>query len=290
MSIMAQRFSDADDVLAAVEQAIAALQTHHDPAVRDATRQLLEGIDAVHRTGLTHLLEAMHKLSGDTMIKRLIADPAIRMLLMSYDLVAVDRRIQAEEALDTVRGHLHDHGVDVEIHDVVGGVVYARLHVTHRNGAPVPPAAKVRADLEAAFQSHLIGFQELELRDREPASSTVVPLSALRAANRPVYEDVMAADALPAGAMQAVDLQGHSILLARVGGDVFAAFNRCGDSPLPLDHGTLDGTEILCPWHGCRYDVRSGRQVNGRERLRVIPVQVDGNRVRVAIGVTAHQE
>src|SRR5687768_8978950 len=99
----------ARDVLAEVDRAMSELTAHPDAAVREAVTTLLEGIDAVHRAGLTHLVQALHCMSGDTLINRLIADPAIRMLLMSYDLIAVDRRLQAEEALDTVRGHLHDH-------------------------------------------------------------------------------------------------------------------------------------------------------------------------------------
>ena len=67
-------------------------------------------------------------MAGDAFINRLAADPAIRLLLMSYDLLAVDRRLLAEEALDTVRGHLHDHGIDVELSEVVGGAVYVKLH------------------------------------------------------------------------------------------------------------------------------------------------------------------
>ena len=131
------------DVLADVESAIGALQAHPDGAVRDAVARLLEGVDAVHRAGLTHLVHAIDGLTGDTLINRLIADPAIRMLLMSYDLIAVDRRLQAEEALDTVRGHLHEHGVDVEIQDVVGGVVYVRLHM--------PPNANDATRAEHSF-------------------------------------------------------------------------------------------------------------------------------------------
>jgi 3-phenylpropionate/trans-cinnamate dioxygenase ferredoxin subunit len=275
------------DVLAAVEQSIATLQNHPDAAVRDATGRLLAGIDAVHRAGLSHLVQALQGMAGDTLIRRLIADPAIRMLLMSYDLIAVDRRLQAEEAVDTVRGHLHDHGVDVEIQDVVGGVVYARLHVNRVEGKDAPPAAKIRADLETALREFLIGFQELELRDRaaNAAPSAIVPLAVLRSAGRPVYQDAAAEEDVLEGTMRAAVLNETPVLLARVAGDVYAMRNQCGDSPLPLHMGSLEGPEILCPWHGCRYDVRSGRRLDGEERLQVLPVRVEQGRILVAVDV-----
>jgi len=275
------------DILADVESAIGELQAHPESAVREASARLLEGIDAVHRIGLTHLVQAIHGLTGDTLINRLVADPAIRMLLMSYDLIAVDRRLQAEEALDTVRGHLHEHGVDVEIQDVVGGVVYARLHMPPGDGGEGLPVDQVRRDLESALREFLIGFQELEFRDRDPhpPPSAILPLDALRRANRPVYHDVLAADDVPEGTLRAVTINDVPVLIARVSGEVYAIRNQCGDSPLPLDLGTLEGAEVRCSWHGCLYDVRTGRQRGGDGRVQVVPVTTEGGRIRVATDV-----
>lgn len=279
----------ARDILAEVERAMNELNAHPDAAVRDAVTTMLEGIDAVHRAGLTHLVQALHGLSGDTLINRLIADPAIRMLLMSYDLIAVDRRLRAEEALDTVRGHLHEHGVDVEIQEVVGGVVYVRLHVSHQEDRDALPLDRIRADLEAALREFLIGFQELEFRDRDPhaAPSAVVPLAALKRANRPVYHDALSADEVPNGVLRAAIVNGASVLFGRVDGEVYAIRNQCGDSPLPLDLGTLEGAEVRCSWHGCRYDIRSGRRLDGDGRVQVLPVTTEDGRIRVAIDVEA---
>lgn len=279
----------ARDILAEVERAMNQLNAHPDAAVRDAVTTMLEGIDAVHRAGLTHLVQALHGLSGDTLINRLIADPAIRMLLMSYDLIAVDRRLQAEEALDTVRGHLHEHGVDVEIQEVVGGVVYVRLHVVHQEDGDALPRDRIRADLEAALREFLMGFQELEFRDRDPhaAPSAIVPLAALKRANRPVYHDALSADEVPDGVLRAAIVNGASVLFGRVDGEVYAIRNQCGDSPLPLDLGTLEGAEVRCSWHGCRYDIRSGRRLDGDGRVQVLPVTTEDGRIHVAIDVEA---
>lgn len=279
----------ARDILAEVERAMNELNAHPDAAVRDAVTTMLEGIDAVHRAGLTHLVQALHGLSGDTLINRLIADPAIRMLLMSYDLIAIDRRLRAEEALDTVRGHLHEHGVDVEIQEVVGGVVYVRLHVSHQEARDALPLDRIRVDLEAALREFLIGFQELEFRDRDPhaAPSAVVPLAALKRANRPVYHDALSADEVPNGVLRAAIVNGASVLFGRVDGEVYAIRNQCGDSPLPLDLGTLEGAEVRCSWHGCRYDIRSGRRLDGDGRVQVLPVTTEDGRIRVAIDVEA---
>jgi nitrite reductase/ring-hydroxylating ferredoxin subunit len=86
--------------------------------------------------------------------------------------------------------------------------------------------------------------------------------------------------------MTAVDIDGLAILVLNVGGELHAVSNRCGDTPLPLQFGTLDGPELRCSWHGCRYDVRTGKRLDGAgEPLAVFPVAVEADEVRVAVGV-----
>jgi nitrite reductase/ring-hydroxylating ferredoxin subunit len=47
-------------------------------------------------------------------------------------------------------------------------------------------------------------------------------------------------------------------------GDLFAVSPRCRHQLADLSRGTLDAHGCLvCPWHGSRYDVTSGRMVEG---------------------------
>lgn len=270
-----------DDLLVEIERLIDRLQRAHGAAVASEATRLLEAVDAVHRAGLTHLMEVIRSMGGDAFVNRLIADPAIRILLMSYDLVAADRRLAAEEALDAVRGHLHAHGIDVEILEVVGGVVYVRLHGLH--GAAMHEAAVLR-DLEEALRAGFIGFQELVTRAPH-SSAAPIPLTSLR---RPVYFDVLTAAALADGGAKAIDLDGRPLLIVRIGDDFVAVSNRCGTSPLPLEFSTVNGAELRCSWHGCRYDLRTGARLDGTgDRLTVYPVRMENGSVQIAIAASA---
>nr|MBA3959752.1 hypothetical protein [Chloroflexota bacterium] len=51
-----------------------------------------------------------------------------------------------------------------------------------------------------------------------------------------------------------------------------------------LQLSVVEGVEIVCPWHGCRYDGRTGRRTDGEGRLAVFPVAVQGGEVRIALG------
>lgn len=272
------------DLLAEAERLIDALEAHPDPSVGDQVRELLGAIDLVHRTALTHLVNGIQGMAGDAFLNRLTSDPAVRLLLMSYDLLAVDRRLITEEALDAVRGHLHARGIDVELSEVVGGVVYVRLHGLSESGIG---AQAVRADLEAALREGLLGFQELVLGEREQAGrQPLVQLGGVRPANRPVYRTAFREDELHEGEMRAVEMDGEPVLVARVGGDLYALANRCGDSPLPLHFGSLEGAELRCSWHDCRYDIRSGKRLDVQgERIGVYPVAVHDGEIRVAVSV-----
>lgn len=274
------------DVLLDVERLIAALRGEHGDQVRERVDRLLENIDAVHRAGLGHLMDAIRGMAGDAFVNRLIADPAIRMLLMSYDLVPVDRRLMAEEAIDMARGHLHTRGVDVEVLEVVGGVVYVRLH--RAPGSAVAEEAAMH-DIEEALRAGFIGFQELVNRERERAQvSSTISLSSLKRGNRPVYAHVADVADIPATGMMPVEAAGHPLLLVRADGTVTAIANRCGSSPLPLEFGELNGTTVRCSWHACEYDVRTGQRLdNEGEPVRVYPVRVEDGRVLVAVDIAA---
>ncbi len=278
-----ETIGERQDVLDQVSSVIALLASHADPEVRAKLDLLLAGIDAVHRVALTHLFNAIKSMGGDAFINKLTTDPAIRILLMSYDLLAIDRRLTAEEALDEVRGHLHARGIDVELLDVAGSEVFVRLHGL--DGSAVTEEA-VRRDIESALSEGLIGFQILVIGERQQQKPTnLVQLGGLRRANKPVYRTVLTEDELRPGDMKAVDVDGTSILIANIeDGGLFAVANRCGDSPLPLEYGALSGSVLVCSWHGCRYDLRTGARVDerGEERLRVYPVRVSANEIQLA--------
>lgn len=282
---------DSADLLVEAEQLMSQLSAHPDPEVGAAATALLDRIDAVHRTALAHLMGAIQSMAGDAFVNRLTGDPAIRLLLMSYDLLAVDRRTLAEEALDAVRGHLHTHGIDVELVEVLGGVIEVRLHGIKPSDATY---AGVVRDIDEALRVGLLGFQELEIRDGKgarpvAADSTFLPIASLQRAFRPVYRDVMPAGQMEAGTLRGVTVDGVAVLIVRAGDEYFAVRNSCGESPLPFDYSTLEGTELKCSWHGCRYDVRTGHRLDrpdaGRdEYLSILPVRVHEGQVQVVVG------
>lgn len=90
----------------------------------------------------------------------------------------------------------------------------------------------------------------------------------------PVLQD----DELSAEAMRRVDVDGFPVLLARDHtGRPCAITETCSHLGGPLASGQRSGDVVTCPWHGSRFDLRTGEVVEGPA---VFPQQVYQARVR----------
>ncbi len=58
--------------------------------------------------------------------------------------------------------------------------------------------------------------------------------------------------------LNAKELAGENVLLCKIDQKVYALRNACLDSVLPMQFGNVEGYHLVCPWHGCRYDLRNG--------------------------------
>lgn len=86
-------------------------------------------------------------------------------------------------------------------------------------------------------------------------------------------------DELKPGQMKLVELDGERILLANVGGNYYAMAEECTHRGGPLSEGVLEGFVVTCPYHGGRFDVRTGKVVGPPPRRDEITyeVRVDGD-------------
>ena len=109
-------------------------------------------------------------------------------------------------------------------------------------------------------------LQPLEAAAEPPAAATAggfVPLSRI-GGRRPAWQMAIArADLLP-GAIRAIEIGATPVVVCSSEDAVTAFRNGCGRSTLPLHPGRLADGVIECPWHGCRFDVRTGKRLSGR--------------------------
>lgn len=90
-------------------------------------------------------------------------------------------------------------------------------------------------------------------------------------------------DILPSQ-MKAVDLDGsQNICIANIDGKYYAIDNICTHEGGPLADGTLEGYEVECPWHGSKFDMRTGVVTNppATEPEATYEVKVDGDNILI---------
>src|SRR3989338_4022964 len=90
---------------------------------------------------------------------------------------------------------------------------------------------------------------------------------------------------LPEGKGRAVDVDGHSVALFRVGPSVYALRNRCSHAGAPLSIGHLRGRELTCAWHGWVFDVTTGESIPSNPPFDVpsYPLTIAGGEVYVEV-------
>lgn len=91
-------------------------------------------------------------------------------------------------------------------------------------------------------------------------------------------------DELPPGKSKEVEYGGRIYALFNVDGTISAIDGLCPHQGGPLADGPMDGTYVICPWHGWDFCVKTGKStMNSRLKQPVFEVKVEGDDVLVAV-------
>ena len=255
-----------DKAVAELATLVATLEREGD----ERALMVLELVDAIHRPALELILSGQPE------------HPIAQAVLAMYDLAPVDDRTRVEEALDELRPYVESHGGQVELLEVDDGIVHVRMSGACQGCAG--SAITLRRGIEQTLRERYPGFREVVAHEPD----RLIQIEGLR---RPLFAPAGSLHDPAPGQMRAIDADGRSVLLLNVDGEPYAFLNACpveADRDLPLDGGRLAGAVLVCPWHNCAYDARSGRRVDDQPDepgLRVIPVAVQDGVVKVAVNV-----
>ena len=285
------------------DQAVAELDTLVETLEREGDERalmLLELIDAVHRPAIELIL------NGD------IEHPVASAVLSMYGLGPLDDHVTVEAALDEVRPYIESHGGALALLDVEDGVVHVEMSGSCSGCAA--SAITLRRGVEEILRARYPGFKEVVAHEPEGEGAAAdngaagAPLLQIETHNgadgagnggsdllqieglkRPVFVEAGSEDDLPPGTFKPVDVEGTSVLLVNVAGEPYAFKNVCPtDGRSELDGARLTGSVLVCPWHNCAYDARSGKRVDDEPDaapLAVVPIAVKDGALQVAVNV-----
>jgi len=285
-----------------------------------AVAQLATLVETLEREGderallLLGLMDDIHRPALELIVEGRADHPIAAALLSMYGLAPVDQRVEAEEALDEIRPYIEGHGGALELVDVQDGVISVRM--TGACNGCAASAMTLRRGIEGKLRERLDWFAEvvalepeggaaephaapaslplLHIEPLSPAaggsSATTTELLQIEKLRRPVFVAVGAFDELPEGKLRAVDVDGRSVVVLKLDGEPYAFLNLCpaAGARLPLDGGRVTDSVIVCPWHNCAYDARSGKRVDDapdEPSLAVLPITVIDGTLQVAANV-----
>ncbi len=91
--------------------------------------------------------------------------------------------------------------------------------------------------------------------------------------------------------MLMVRIEGKQIALFKTKEGVRACDNRCPHEGFPLSQGSLsDSCTLTCNWHNWKFNLDTGDNLYGGDRLRTYPVELRGNEIWVDISDPPYDE
>ena len=100
------------------------------------------------------------------------------------------------------------------------------------------------------------------------------------------FQKVASASEIPSGKVKIAKFMGQEIAIANVEGQFYAFSNRCTHQGGPVGRGKLTGFAVQCPWHGSKFDIRTGAVLAppAQTPLPTFAIKVEGGAIWVKNG------
>jgi nitrite reductase (NADH) small subunit len=66
-------------------------------------------------------------------------------------------------------------------------------------------------------------------------------------------------------------------------GQLRAIHNRCPHRQAPLCDGVIDDTQVICPYHGHKFNLQTGEGTDVKESVQVFPVKEENGEIILEI-------
>ncbi len=93
------------------------------------------------------------------------------------------------------------------------------------------------------------------------------------------------ADDVPPGSRVFVEIDAKPIVIFNIAGQFFAIGDACSHDEGPLGDGELDGMEVVCPRHGARFNVQTGKVLSlpAVVDIPAYPVRIQDGQIEVGV-------
>lgn len=282
--------TDLKEVGARVEELLGTLESNSDPSVRGLAEELVRQLMELYGEALARVAE-IAGLAGEPpspVAARLLNDELIASLLILHGLHPEDTERRVLRALDKVRPYLGSHAGGVELLGIdEKGKVHLRLQGSC-HGCP-SSTVTVRYAIERAIGELAPEVAGVEVEGQaEPTATRLLHIAGPGAGpSGPAQGDRvrLPVSARPRpGQMSRVEAATGVLLLACIGGVLYAYLDGCPVCAASLAGGELAGRTLTCASCGTAYDlIAAGRARDRAEHLCPLPLLEDGAQLIVTV-------
>jgi len=99
------------------------------------------------------------------------------------------------------------------------------------------------------------------------------------------FTKVATTQEIPPGKAKQVKVAGRTLAVFNADGTFYAIDDTCTHRGAPLHEGDCEGAEVICPWHGARFDLATGQNLSppAPKGVSAYKVQVVGDEVQVEV-------
>jgi Fe-S cluster biogenesis protein NfuA/nitrite reductase/ring-hydroxylating ferredoxin subunit len=257
---------------------------------RERAEQLVREVTDLYGAGLERMMRLAVSANPE-LAETLADDKLVASLLLVHNLHphGVERRVS--DALDSVRPYLGSHGGDVHLLEVADGPEGAIVRLQFSGSCRSCPSSSVTLELavEDAIRAAAPEVESIEVVAAEPESAgrkgqndrkgpkdTVIPADSLlerlhiNGHAKPVWHQVPDLAGLRPGEVGGFRVDSTTVVACRVGDELFAYRDRCGNCGESLAgaalHRVMGSNQpvLRCPRCRAHFDVvRAGQCVDG---------------------------
>ena len=99
------------------------------------------------------------------------------------------------------------------------------------------------------------------------------------------FLQIAPAGELPEGERMFIEVEGRSIVIFNLAGKLYAIGDVCSHDNGPVGDGEIEEQGIICPRHGARFDIRTGKATSLPAVVDIpsYPVRVEGDMIEIGL-------
>ena len=99
------------------------------------------------------------------------------------------------------------------------------------------------------------------------------------------FVEIAKIDEIPDGKMKVIKIDNNNILVTNIAGKYYAIGAKCTHAGGDLSKGKMDGNIVICPRHGSKFDVITGKSVSGpaKQSVPIYQVKIQGKSILIDI-------